>query len=216
MATQTAQRLPEVEEFLARQPLTAVIGGEDVASANGETFTTLDPGTGQVLAEVYAAQPQDVDRAVQAATDAFARAPWARLPVNQRCHAVASPRRRGRTAQADHCTNRIARLRQARIGRPKVTCRTSSTRCGTSSTSRCTWNIAARCPSPGMRPGPSGSRGDRAALFSRGISRSCWQAGAFRPHWLPAIRSSSSRRKTLRCPPSIWQVWPRKWVFPTV
>ncbi|MHB8973263.1 MAG: aldehyde dehydrogenase family protein [Pirellulaceae bacterium] len=78
------ERLPEVEAFLARQPLAAVIGGEDVASANGETFTTLDPGTGQVLAQVYAAQPQDVERAVQAATDAFARAPWARLPVNQR------------------------------------------------------------------------------------------------------------------------------------
>ena len=85
MATQTTQLLPEVEEFLARQPLTAVIGGENAPSANGETFTTLDPGTGQVLAEVYAAQPQDVDRAVQAAAEAFAHAPWARLPVNQRC-----------------------------------------------------------------------------------------------------------------------------------
>ena len=84
MATQTTQLLPEVEEFLARQPLAAVIGGEQVASANGEIFTTLDPGTGQVLAEVYASQPQDVDRAVQAAAEAFAHAPWARLPVNQR------------------------------------------------------------------------------------------------------------------------------------
>ncbi|MHB0956657.1 MAG: aldehyde dehydrogenase family protein [Pirellulaceae bacterium] len=85
MTTQTSQRLPEVEEFLARQPLAAVIGGENVVSANSQTFKTLDPGTGEVLADVYALQKQDVDRAVQAASEAFAHAAWARLPVNQRC-----------------------------------------------------------------------------------------------------------------------------------
>ncbi len=84
MAMQTIQLLPEVKEFLARQPLAAVIGGESEPSANRETFTTLDPGTGQVLAEVYASQPQDVDRAVRAAQDAFDHAAWAKLPVNQR------------------------------------------------------------------------------------------------------------------------------------
>lgn len=84
MAVQTMQLLPEVKEFLARQPLAAVMGGESEPAANRETFTTLDPGTGQVLAEVYASQPADVDRAVCAAQDAFDHAAWARLPANQR------------------------------------------------------------------------------------------------------------------------------------
>ena len=84
MAVQTRQLLPEVKEFLARQPLAAVMGGASEPAANRETFTTLDPGTGQVLAEVYASQPADVDRAVRAAQDAFDHAAWACLPVNER------------------------------------------------------------------------------------------------------------------------------------
>jgi acyl-CoA reductase-like NAD-dependent aldehyde dehydrogenase len=84
MAVQTVQLLPEVKEFLARQPLAAVIGGASQPSTNRETFATLDPGTGQVLAEVYASQPADVDHAVRAAQEAFDQAAWARLPVHQR------------------------------------------------------------------------------------------------------------------------------------
>ena len=97
MATQTTQLLPEVEEFLARQPLTAVIGGENAPSANGETFTTVDPGTGQVLAEVYAAQPEDVDRAVQAAAEAFAT-PVGQVACQPTWHSAASVGGRRRAA----------------------------------------------------------------------------------------------------------------------
>lgn len=83
-AAQTAAIEAEVERFLSGGPLGAVIGGRDVPSANGEVFQTRDPGTGRVLAEVFAMQPEDVDRAVQAAREAFDRSPWAALSPAER------------------------------------------------------------------------------------------------------------------------------------
>ena len=210
------ERLPEVEAFLARQPLAAVIGGEDVASANGEIFTTLDPGTGQVLAHVYAAQPQDVERAVQAATNAFARAPWARLPVNQRA-------------------TLLHRLADAVEQRKPIIAQIESLDCGKlvgqaegdvqnfvdtmryfvdMSPARAAAQRAGRRQARGLdRPAAVGAR---AASSSPGTFPSCWSAGASRPHWPPATPSSSSRPKTRRSRPSTWRVWPRKSAFPTV
>jgi len=76
--------LPEVAAFLDGGPLGAVIGGQNAASSNQAVFATHDPGSKHLLAEVYAMQPEDVDRAVRAAAEAFDRAPWARLPPNER------------------------------------------------------------------------------------------------------------------------------------
>jgi acyl-CoA reductase-like NAD-dependent aldehyde dehydrogenase len=53
-----------------------LIGGERVASAEGATFDVLNPATAETLATVAEAGPQDVERAVSAATGAYAR--WAR------------------------------------------------------------------------------------------------------------------------------------------
>jgi aldehyde dehydrogenase (NAD+) len=76
--------VPEVADFLKSKQLRGVIGGESVSASNSERFTTADPGTGEVLAEVDALQADDVDRAVQAASDAFANSDWARLSPNDR------------------------------------------------------------------------------------------------------------------------------------
>ncbi len=78
------ERLPEVVEFLAGGPLKAVIGGQDVMATGGETFETLDPGSGERLAEVCALEAGDVARAVDAAAEAFANSPWARMAPNER------------------------------------------------------------------------------------------------------------------------------------
>jgi acyl-CoA reductase-like NAD-dependent aldehyde dehydrogenase len=48
------------------------IGGEQVAAAGGRTTEDLNPHTGEVVAEVAAASPADVTRAVDAADAAFA------------------------------------------------------------------------------------------------------------------------------------------------
>jgi aldehyde dehydrogenase (NAD+) len=47
------------------------IGGEFVPAAADETFETIDPTTGEVLAEVARGREEDVDRAVEAAWEAF-------------------------------------------------------------------------------------------------------------------------------------------------
>lgn len=85
MATpQKPTLLPEVAEFLSKGPLAAIIGGQWVESASGETFATCDPGSGEVLAQVHAMQPEDVDRAVKAADRAFQETSWARMTPNER------------------------------------------------------------------------------------------------------------------------------------
>lgn len=83
----TATRLDvadEAREFLSDSPLKGMIGGQWISSSNQEVFATCDPGSGEMLAEVYAMQPDDVDRAVRAAADAFAHSDWARLSPNDR------------------------------------------------------------------------------------------------------------------------------------
>lgn len=79
-----SERLPEVESFLSRGPHRAMIGGQEVASSVGETFTTQDPGSGETLAEVHHMQANDVNAAVQAAQEAFDNSGWASLPSNER------------------------------------------------------------------------------------------------------------------------------------
>jgi len=76
--------LPEVEKFLASAPLKGVVGGKDVAGSSGETMATLDPGSGEPIAEFCVLTPDDVDRAVHAAREAFRKSGWATLPPNER------------------------------------------------------------------------------------------------------------------------------------
>jgi aldehyde dehydrogenase (NAD+) len=79
-----AECLPEVRAFLESAPLKGVIGGRDAESAHGETLTTLDPGSKEPLAAVYAMQPADVDRAVRAAATALASSGWPQMAPNER------------------------------------------------------------------------------------------------------------------------------------
>jgi len=72
------------EHFLSTQPLRMYIGGDWTPAASGKTFDTLDPGSGERLAAVPAADAADVDRAVQAAQRAFQDGPWAKMPANER------------------------------------------------------------------------------------------------------------------------------------
>ncbi len=85
MATLTSVEYPpEVAEFLSPECLGGVIAGRQVRSSNGERFSTVDPGSGEPIAEVYAMQSDDVHDAVEAAARAFAKTDWAKLPPNER------------------------------------------------------------------------------------------------------------------------------------
>jgi acyl-CoA reductase-like NAD-dependent aldehyde dehydrogenase len=76
--------LPEVIAYLKSGPLGGVVGGRQVPASNGSVFRTIDPGSRDVLAEVYAMQPNDVDQAVGAATEAFDRGGWGKLSPSDR------------------------------------------------------------------------------------------------------------------------------------
>src|SRR5256714_3408928 len=74
----------EVAAFLRAQRKKLFIGGRWVEAAGGETFETLDPATGDVLARVAEAGVEDVDRAVAAARRSFDRGTWRELPPAER------------------------------------------------------------------------------------------------------------------------------------
>jgi aldehyde dehydrogenase (NAD+) len=59
------------------------IGGDMVDPLDGTPFKTVNPATEEVLSEVVAAGPRDVDRAVAAARAAY-EGPWGRLPGRER------------------------------------------------------------------------------------------------------------------------------------
>ena len=84
MATATTSLLPEVESYLSSGVIPGVVGGEDWAGTSGETFQTRDPGSGEVLAELHAYSAADVDKAVEAANEAFRKSGWATLAPNDR------------------------------------------------------------------------------------------------------------------------------------
>jgi aldehyde dehydrogenase (NAD+) len=86
MATAVAgpKLLPEVERFLGSAPLHGVVGGKDVAGSSGETMATLDPGTGEPIAEFCVLTDADVDRAVKSAAEAFRKSGWATMAPNER------------------------------------------------------------------------------------------------------------------------------------
>jgi acyl-CoA reductase-like NAD-dependent aldehyde dehydrogenase len=72
MATATAEALSSAaREFIERGPHALVIGGERPEAADGRTFETIDPATGEPICEVAHAGPEDVARAVEAARAAL-------------------------------------------------------------------------------------------------------------------------------------------------
>jgi acyl-CoA reductase-like NAD-dependent aldehyde dehydrogenase len=72
MATATAQALSETARaFIDRAPRKLLIGGEWVSPADGRTFESIDPATGEAICEVAQAGPEDVDRAAKAARAAL-------------------------------------------------------------------------------------------------------------------------------------------------
>ena len=65
-------------------PTEAFIDSRFVPASDGATVSTVNPATGEHLADVAACGPQDVDRAVQAARSAFESGVWSRIHPNER------------------------------------------------------------------------------------------------------------------------------------
>jgi phenylacetaldehyde dehydrogenase len=74
--------LPEVRETLKR-PQLLIIGDHEVAAHSGETFDTLNPSTGSLLARVAHADRDDVDDAVRIARAAL-EGSWRMVSASER------------------------------------------------------------------------------------------------------------------------------------
>ncbi|MDI9948022.1 aldehyde dehydrogenase family protein [Rhodococcus sp. IEGM 1305] len=73
----------QAQGFLSRDVQQLVIDGQRVPAASGQTLTTVNPSTGEVLARLAAGEQADVDRAVLAARKAF-HGPWSTWTPYQR------------------------------------------------------------------------------------------------------------------------------------
>jgi acyl-CoA reductase-like NAD-dependent aldehyde dehydrogenase len=80
MPTATDALSDPARAFVSSGPKRLLIGGELVEAADGRTFETIDPSTGEVICEVAYAGPEDVDRAVKAAAAAF-EGKWSQMPA---------------------------------------------------------------------------------------------------------------------------------------
>jgi acyl-CoA reductase-like NAD-dependent aldehyde dehydrogenase len=72
----TATQLADPAAAFVQGPHHLLIGGEWVEAASGQTFTTIDPASGEEIAQVAHAQAEDIDKAVKAARKAFDEGPW--------------------------------------------------------------------------------------------------------------------------------------------
>lgn len=78
----TTQLLPEVEAFLSQSPFPSFVAGKNFPAASGQTVKTMDPGSGETIAEIHDLSAEEVDRAVQLASDAFPA--WSGLSKSDR------------------------------------------------------------------------------------------------------------------------------------
>src|SRR5712672_971254 len=80
-----SSRIPSGNGHVAsRSPLKMLISGQWVAAQSGETFSTYNPATGEVICEVAAGGKPDIDRAVKAARAAFESGPWHTMTPSDR------------------------------------------------------------------------------------------------------------------------------------
>lgn len=74
-------------EFL-NGPKQLFINGEWVDSISGKTFETVNPATGEKIADVAEAGPEDIDVAVKSAREAFDHGRWSRMGTAERSRLI--------------------------------------------------------------------------------------------------------------------------------
>ena len=112
MTDEITQRHAETAEEVLPDEIGLYVGGEFTDAAEGDTFETVDPTTGEVLAEVPAGTAADVDRAVTAAHEAF-DGEWGDTEAAERqsiLHAIAD--------RVENNRERLAKLETLDNGKP--------------------------------------------------------------------------------------------------
>jgi acyl-CoA reductase-like NAD-dependent aldehyde dehydrogenase len=83
----TATLSDAARSFVDSGPHKLLIGADWVDAADGRTFETIDPSTGDVICEVAQAGAEDVERAARAARAAL-EGPWATMPAAGRSRLI--------------------------------------------------------------------------------------------------------------------------------
>ncbi len=89
------------------------IDGEQVSARSEESTAVLNPATGEVLAQVAQAGPEDIDAAVAAARRSFERGDWRRAAPAERARVLLRLAERIRAAADD-----LAHLEASNVGKP--------------------------------------------------------------------------------------------------
>jgi len=79
----SAEQYAEIAQTLTF-PTQAFINGQSVPATSGQTFASINPATGQVLANIASCSAEDVNIAVASANAAFADGRWHALPPEER------------------------------------------------------------------------------------------------------------------------------------
>jgi phenylacetaldehyde dehydrogenase len=74
---------PSVQQFLATDH-TMLINGNWVTALSGQTFSTVNPATGETMCQIPKGEQGDIDLAVQAARRAFDQGAWRKLTASER------------------------------------------------------------------------------------------------------------------------------------
>jgi len=69
-------------------PTNAFVNGQFQSAKSGDTFATINPATGQLIAHIAACNADDVDHAVTKAREAFDQGHWSKLHPSERKEAL--------------------------------------------------------------------------------------------------------------------------------
>ncbi|OCA90637.1 betaine-aldehyde dehydrogenase [Bacillus sp. FJAT-27225] len=82
MSTVKEQKLEPLQ--MKRDHYQLILNGERANSQSGQTYETINPATGEVIATIAKASIEDAELAVKAARNAFDYGKWRHFPVNKR------------------------------------------------------------------------------------------------------------------------------------
>lgn len=83
IVTSTERLHPAVQSFVSH-PRKMLINGQWADAQSGKTFSTFNPATGEVMAEVAEGDKADIALAVKAARKAFDQGPWRKMTPSDR------------------------------------------------------------------------------------------------------------------------------------
>jgi acyl-CoA reductase-like NAD-dependent aldehyde dehydrogenase len=111
--TALPEQLSDAAREFAGSTQLLLIDGERTEAAEGRTFETLDPATGETITSVAHGGPEDIDRAVRAARTALDDGPWGKAGAAQRARAL------NRLAELiDEHAEQLAQLESLDNGKP--------------------------------------------------------------------------------------------------